>query len=125
MLSLVVVSLSLLHLLGVLSSFVEVAAVVAVLLLLLHLAVVLYCLFSEQVVVVLLIFCVILDLLLVVWYLVCIEGCSHIECSWCVVYIGVLCSAIEGVGLICYCSILVSGIVVSWCECLVVSSASP
>ena len=47
MLSLVVASSPLLHLPGVLNSFVGVTAVVAVLLLLLHLAVVFYC-FAKQ-----------------------------------------------------------------------------
>ena len=65
---------------------------------------------------VLLILCVSLVLLLVLQYLVCIEWCTHIECSWCIIYTGVWCSAIEGVGLICYCGILVSGVVVSWHE---------
>ena len=55
----------------------------------------------------------------------CEEWCSHAKSSWCIVYAGMWYSTVKCVGLVCYCSVQVSGDVVPWVVWSLASSTSP
>ena len=69
--------------------------------------------------------CWLVWLVTVRYLMVCGEWCSHVEGFWCIVYTGVWCGTIECVGLVCYCSVQVPGVVVSRVEWSLASSVSP